>query len=287
MQLGPERPEPDRRLVEGAEEIEVESARAIVANVDELFGPSSALGGLAGGEGNPTQQELLQECRLSMDHLIGSAYDPALRFGLGVASVGVAHLVMPAVFDLGTNLITHLERLERQVGWVKRHVVRLIATAFKKLIGVAAARSDELADEATKFLVDQMPDNIRNIARQGLETLLARVGGREMAERSLTTVIVAADGLTPQIAADIRQNMQGLTSNYAEQMIWTQRIAKLVSFAAPLISTLAAPIGGPLLVVALDGIGVGFVLTTLRVRITGRLAGHDFNGVVTIVSRCV
>jgi hypothetical protein len=287
LQLGPERPQPDPEFVEVAAGIEVESARTIVASVDELFGPSAALGGLSGGEAITTQQELLQECGLAMDQLVGSAYDPALRFGLGAASVGVAHLVMPAVFDLGTNLVTHLERLERKVGWVKRHVVRLIATAFRKLIGVAAKKSDELADEATKFLVDHMPGNIRNIARQALETLLSRVGGREMAERGLTIVIAAADGLTPQVAADICQDMQGLTSSYAEQMIWTQRIAKLVSFSAPFISTLAAPIGGPLLVVALDGIGMGFVVTTLRARVTGRLAGQDFNGVVTIVNRRV
>jgi hypothetical protein len=46
-------------------------------------------------------------------------------------------------------------------------------------------------------------------------------------------------------------------------MQWTGRVAGFIAHTTPLIATLAAPIGGPLVVLALDGVGIGFVVNAL------------------------
>ena len=282
LQLGPERPQADLEHYEAPAEAEVESTVRIVAEIDELFGMAAAVGGSGG---DPTQEQLEDECREATDRLIGSAYEPALRFGGGVAAGGLAHLVLLPGLHIASDLVGHLERLERHLGRVKRQIVRLIAAGFRKLIGTAATRVDELADEAVKFFSDGALSEMGSVPRNVVERTLGFLCGRDMAEQKTSASIVGAWPMSASATAQIERELRDLTKAYGDQMTWAGRIAKLISYSAPFISTLAVQFGGPLLVLALDGVGLGFVLSTLRVKVTGRLAWRDFDGVVTIVSR--
>jgi hypothetical protein len=235
---------------------------------------------LIGGGSELGRAELVEVCEEAFTRLVDAAYDPARGFAVGVASAGYAHL--PAALRI--DVLIQLEQLKRLVGRIKRQVVRLVTAAFTKLFAVSAATSRELTTHAVALMSNSALVDVRAATKQVLNDLLGSCAGRTAAGQATTAAILRAQEPLQDTYSDISSDLHRLTQAYKDQMKWADTIGTLISHAAPFISTLGAPLGGPLLVVALESVGLGFVVGSLRLRITGSVLGRQGDGVVTIVN---
>jgi hypothetical protein len=269
LRVGPAPLELDPEFADRASVAEVEPFDVIVGEADALFGPLMG-GNPVGGGQEVDRGELLAECNQALDTLVDVATGPASRFGFGAVTAGVAPLTGFAV----ANVVGKLDHVTSLAGLIKRHAVRLLREGVRKVVTVAGEQSVEWGLE-----------RLREALRSPGTRLLEAIAGRSVAETRVSAVIGRPGELAASQVALVRVDVGALTTAYAEQMKWTGRIASGISILAPLISTLAAPVGGPALVIGLDGIGLGFVLYTLTVRLDGRSLPARVEGVATIVER--
>lgn len=275
-------------LLRAIEDVETESAQVLIGEADPLFGlpvgangPDTVPPDAIGAAIDPDRTELLEYRDEAFDELVKSACAPAWRFATGMVSVGPEKLAMYTRVDpLGL-----LGQLRYVAGRIKRPIIKLLREGFRKLLGASQAKSTDLVREGADFLKSQVVETVRATVQSAFASLLGSAAGRSDAERETEALINNSRVLTDQVTAGVRSDLRDLSKAYADQMKRMDTIAKLISHASPFISTLAAPVGGPLLVAALDGIGVGFVVGSLRVKVTGRLLAQDVDGVVTIVRR--
>lgn len=279
LRLDPERPELDRELVEASRDVEVYPTEVILGEADAVFGYKSGIGGIAGAAMDADQARLLEECEEALDLMIESAYDPASSFAKGVISTGMGIAGLPS-----TNPFVHLDRIRNAGKFIKRQAVKLVAAGLRKLVGVAGVTSNKLAREAVDFLEGKALEALHEAATALFKRFLGIAAGRNGAAEETTEAIEAVHPLPPAMSAAVRSDLHRLRTDYAEQMKWTGVIAKVISHAAPFISGLAAPVG-PLVVAVLDGVGVGFVVYTLRMKLTGHSVSGKVDGVVTVVER--
>jgi hypothetical protein len=278
LQVSPEPPAPDQVFADlSDDDTALESALELLDEADGLFGQ---LGPLAGAGVNPTRHELQQATSTSFDSLVHEASDPTLRFALGLLA-GLAHGI--AIPPEAATLSDKLEQLTEEAGRVKRHLVKLIASGYHKLVGVSGQEAEQLAQASAQFGIGQAAEALRRRVMRAVADLLGWLTRRPDAERDANAQIARPAVLQPPDAANITYQLTALTTAYTEQMKWTGRIAKWIARASPLISTLAAPVGGPAVVAGLDAVGVGFVLYTLNVRVDGHGMPASVKSVVAIL----
>jgi hypothetical protein len=245
LRVGPEPLEQDPQFAERAME-EPPERGVLLEEADALFGGPPDSYPVAGAAEDPDNEQLLVECREALDRLVKSANGPALRFSFNAINFGANFTVAFAVGQL--------EDLVARAGFVKRHAAKLLREAFSKLIGAAGENSVEWA-------IDRV--------RQGIETSAARVlgaiAGLTKADMAVTAALASRSLLPPEKAASIRRDLHSSEAAYVDQMKWTGTVARIIGYASPLISAL----GGGLVVLALDGGGVAFVVYTLAARLGG------------------
>jgi hypothetical protein len=259
LQIAPERPDPDDRFPTIADE-PIEPAMQLLGEADELF---PQMGLAAGGGVDPTRAQLGLSASQCLDSLVSDASPPTLRFALGLLPAldhGVILGELGSLADDVANLTHHVNRF-------KGHILDLLASGYRKLLDVSGQTAEHLANEGTNLVLGEAGNAVRNGAQHALARALGWLAGQPEAENSVQAAVARPEALTPADTAAVEVELRTMTKGYGEQMVWTGRIAKWLGRAAPLISALAAPIGGPVVVAGLDGIGVGFVLYTLRVRI--------------------
>jgi hypothetical protein len=246
---------------------ELETRGDVIGAADRTFG-----GGMiaAGGGQNVDSEELHQECTDAIARLVDSAARPAVRFSFG--AVNVAGMLEPVA-----ETLDKLAGLEEQTGGLKGRALRFLGEGVRKLMSATGG------EEA----IGQALDLLRNQAEQGGAATLGYVVGRGDAETRVTAAFDPAAGWDDSRIDAVRGEIITLTGDYADQMQWTTRVARFIAHASPLISTLAAPIGGPVFVVALDGIGIGFVVYTLGARLNDDwlLLPGRVDSLITIVER--
>jgi hypothetical protein len=278
LQVSPDPPAPDQVFGDVFDEdTPIESALRLLYEADGLFGQ---LEPFAGASVDPTRHELKQATSDSFDSLVHEASDPTLRFALGLLA-GLAHGI--AIPPEAATLSHRLEQLAEEAGRVKRHLVKLIASGYHKLVGVSGQEAEQLAQASAQFGVEQAAEALRRGVLHVVADLLGWFTRRRDAERDANAWIARPVLLQPRDAANITYQLTALTTAYKEQMKWTGRIAKWIARAAPVISTLAAPVGGPAVVAGLDAVGVGFVLYTLNVRVDGHGMPASVKSVVAIL----
>jgi hypothetical protein len=262
-----------------------EAARLYGMGDDADDGTDEPLPPVAGAQKNPNLTWLLQACEQAADRLIESAYDPASGFARGVLSAAGGPLAqLPA-----SDLLARLATLKRAVGLLKRQVVKLITTGIHKMLGASVSTSGGLVHQAVYFIEGEARNALRAAMRSKVIELLARAAGRSAVAGDVTYAAGGLRVVEVQFVGGVENELNDLTREYADQMKWAGRIASAISYAAPLVSALAAPTagGGPLLLVTINGVGVGFVVSTLRMKVTGRVLSREVHGVVTIVTRRV
>jgi hypothetical protein len=240
--------EPDPRYEDRASAVEAEQLDRLIAEADLLFGlPGEAP--MAGAQ-NVDAQQLLAACTDALDQLITHAEDPVMRFGFG-AVIATAGATVVAALNL-------LPGISTGAGLIRRRALDLLFEGMRKVI--VAAGSESAVEQGLEFL--------RRPAANHAGSVVGFVGGRKAAgdrlARAFDPPAVWDDARVDRVGGEV----VALTVAYENQMKWTARVAKWLSRLSPLICTLAP--GGPAAVVALDGVGVGYVVYTLGVRLDGR-----------------
>jgi hypothetical protein len=220
-----------------------------------------------GGGQEVNRAQLNTECIAAIDTLIHVASEPALRWGFNAVTMGAPLIGQVAV----PSALNGLNQVIGQAKRVRGHAVRLLREGVRKLITVAGEQALESGLECLREELNATG------TRQ-----LGSVAGRDVGVAIVARGIARPATLSPSLVANVRLKISALTAAYTEQMRWTGRIAAWVGRLSPLISTLAAPAGLGV-VLALDGIGLGFVVYTLAVRLDGRPFPSHVGGVGTIL----
>ena len=269
LRVSPEPIERDPRFVERASTVEAEPAEILLREADTLFGPR--FGAIGGGQ-EVNRKGLLRECTQTLDTLVNAATDPAMRFGFEAVSTGLSPLI-----NFATAQTAHqLGQIAQRTGRIRKHAVGLLRENVRKLFAAA--------DEAS---IERALDLLRQALRSHGERLLGIIAGYSRAEADVNAAIYYPGDLIAHSVGVVRTDLGTLANAYREQMRWTNRIAKSLSFLAPLISVVASSVGvpGPMIVIGLDSIGLGFVVYTLAVRLDGYRLPSRVDGVVTLVRR--
>jgi hypothetical protein len=275
LQLAPERPEPDP-LFDTEEPSPDESPLALLEQADGLFGGAATA---SGAEADPLRAELRDATLADLAKLVDDASDPAWKFATGVVTASVAGIHFPPHADP----VKALGELSGKLRRIKRHIVKLLISGLEKLVGVSGKTARHLVSESERFVDRRVGDAVQRARQRLFAGLIGSIVGREAAEASIDTLIARPHDVYPPDAANVRFELEALTGAYADEMEWTGRIAKWISIGAPFISTLAVHIGGPLIVAGIDGIGAGFVVYTLDVRVGTHRLPAKVRSVVKIV----
>jgi hypothetical protein len=240
---------------------------------------SGGLEPLAGGAVDPMRLKLLDAADRSFDKLTDAAAEPALKFTSGAIS-GIA-----GGFHLAATLdpFDKLTALAEAVGVVKRRVVRLLASGFRKLLGVSGQTSSDLVVRAIRIVETKAVKLVRPVVQRAVRDVLAWLVNCGAAKQGVEGVLLDPGALQGRGATSAEVALAGLTRAYASEMEWTAKVGQWLSWAGPFISTLAVHVGGPLLVVGLNAVGLGFVLYTLDVRVDGHGLPTRVSSVVQII----
>lgn len=271
--------DPERPQVGETAEVTPVHPTFLLEEASRLF-RAEGLPPMAGAQEEP--HSVWRDCDSAFDELVAAAYEPASDFAGDLVSggmTGLGHVV-------ASDLFPRLARLTRSVGLLKRPAVKLLTTGMHKMLSTSMSTAGELLGNALDFLDEAAVQALKAALRDRLERLLGFVGGRGPASREVLAALQLRGPPNPQLVVSIRRQLGDLTRRYRDQMRWTGWIAQLIGFVSPLLKLLAVPTsgGGPALVLVLDGFGLGFVVCTLRMRITGRFLSHRVDGVVTIVT---
>lgn len=263
---------PDPRLVELANAVEAEPTETILAEADTLFGLRLSA---AGGGQEVDRQEFLRECIQTLDALLNAATAPAMQFGFAAVSTGAAQLIDFAV----TGVVPMLGEIAQRTGWVRRHAVGLLREGMRKLL----ADDEALVELALNRLRQEVPS--QGELKGG--PLIGAIAGYTPAKSKAKAAIDSTPALPAYAVGLVRTDLGALTSAYRERMRWTNRIAKSIALLVPLLSIAAMPLGGlgPAIVVGLDGVGLGYVVYTLAVRLEGYRLPARVDGAVAIIER--
>ena len=235
---------------------------------------------LAGGSLDPEQLELLTAAEGSLDALLDAALDPGFAFASGAISGITAGFHISAAAEP----VARLGDLAQRVGVIKRRLVRLLASGFQKLVGASGSTAQKLVGQGLGVIESKAVGLVERRLRDPFRGLLSWLIRCDDARADVEFAIEQEDTLASAEAARIAKELRKLTDAYGEEMLWTGRIAKWLSWAAPFISTLAVHVGGPLLVVGLNALGGGFVVYTLDVRVDGHGLPARVRSVVRIVN---
>jgi hypothetical protein len=256
LRLGPEMPGlgPDERFTEDASDAEREAAPRdeILAEADDLFAGSERIGGAASPS---SSEDLRNECIAALDNLVDVATKPALRFTFNALTFGA---------DFGvTSVIGQLNGLIDHAGVIRRRALRLLVEGVLKVIG-------PVGEGAVEWALDLMERRLHQVGA----AILGGIAARDGAQQKVIDSINAPPAWVSEALDSVSSKVSGLEGAYGRQMKWTGRVATGMAQAAPLVSTLAGPIGGPAVVIGVNLIGVGFVVYTLTIRIGSRSLPH-------------
>jgi hypothetical protein len=246
----------------------------------DLATESSGPAQLAGGCLGPGQLTLSEATDDSLNALIHEAVEPGFKFASGAVSGITAGFHITAAAEP----LERLGVLAQHVGVIKRRLVRLLASGFQKLVGASSVASQRLVGQGLGVIESRAFGLAGHRLRDPFRDLLGWLVRYESAKADAESAIAQQDTLGPEEADGIAEELEKLTRAYREEMIWTGRVAKWLTWAAPFISTLAVHAGGPLLVVGLNALGTGFVLYTLDVRIDGHGLPARVRSIVQIVN---
>jgi hypothetical protein len=274
LSLSPGAPPPERAVAEGAADQLADSPYDTIAAADWLFG-SPGLEVVGGGGGDPTRDELRGECYASAERLINLASDPALSF-----SVGMITGALPAPLPQIEPLVL-LYGLAEEVGRIRGRALKFVASCFRKLAGMSDRGPKELAQVGVDCIGALRADVVQGRLKATFTSALGVVAGRGAAEAAIGELIHSAAHVSPDASARIRYEMASLTTAYVQMMDRASTTAKWLGRASPLIAVLAAPA-----VPIINGLGTGFVVYTLDVRLDGHESVPSrVAGLVTIVRR--
>jgi hypothetical protein len=245
-----------------------ESLSEVITEANALFELPTG-GPRALGAAEVDRAQLHNELVGDLDRLVDLARGPAMRFSFGALSSGGAALIpFPAV-----HVPVELDVVAARAGRIKRHAVRLLGESVRKLLAIVG-----------EYGIDHMLDRLRRVLGSAAVWTLHGVCGYPSAARRVSAVMERSGDLLEENLASVIGDVSSLTTSYKEQMKWTARIAGGIGLLAPFISTLAAPVGLPL-VLGLNGVGLGFVTYTLTVRLDGHPLPSRVEGIATIVER--
>jgi hypothetical protein len=263
-----------------SEEPVTEGGGLAVAGRRQLASEGGDLAPLAGGCLDPEQIKLVEAIDERLKDLVGNAAEPGLKFASGAVSGITAGFHITAAAEP----LERLGVLAKRVGVIKRRLVRLLASGFQKLMGVSGATSQRLVGQGLGVIEGEASDIVERRVLDRFRDLLGWLVRYQSALTDAESAIRQQQTLRSEDVAGIAQELWELTQMHHDEMVWTGRTATWLSWAAPFISTLAVPVGGPLLVVGLNALGAGFVIYTLDVRVDGHGLPARVRSVAQIVN---
>ncbi len=274
LSLLPDAPPPERGPAEGAPDLPGESPFDTIAGADWLFG-SPGLEVVGGGGGDPTREELRGDCHASAGRLVDLASDPALSFSFAMLT-GALTTALPQAEPLAL-----LHDLAEQAGRIKGRALKLVASCLRKLAGMSDRDPEELAEVGVSCIEGLAAEVVQERLKATFTSALGVIAGRGAAEAAIDEAIRDATEVSPRASATIRYEAATLTTAYAQMMDRASTTAKWLGWASPLIAALATPAVLPIM----NGLGAGFVVYTLDVRLDGHPLPSRVAGLVTIVKR--
>jgi hypothetical protein len=230
-------------------------------------------------EGRAPGAELTERrVREGISELVSDAAPVVAKFGTGLLTVGVAHLLAA---------LEGVSAIHRIVAELNGHVkcgIKLVDSGARKITSILGV--DPVTEALRHFELDesleQLDDALRSRTAPIGERILRGAVRARSCETRVNDWLQRADAEVNNSHLDIE--LGKLCRRYGKSLRWTRVIAKGLKWCAPGIVLVGGPVGIPAIAGA-NGLGLTFVLFTLADRLdTLPILGHA-RGVETICDR--